>query len=318
MAIDMESLQERYPIPVAANLAIACIAVGASLFCLWWASHAEPWWGLALAAYIFSFTNNTVFSLHHEAVHRSFHPNRTINEAAGTLFSAFFPTIFSIQRISHLGHHRRNRTDQELYDYYLPGQSWLLKSYWIYCLLTGFYWAIIPLACLVYMIWPWAFRSRWFQEGPARWWGFRPFVIDIGSAAIGRIWLQGLFSLIFQIAVFLALDLSLGAWLICYWAFGLNWSSVQYTDHAGSPRDVIEGAWNLRFWKITQALFLNYNLHLAHHREPGISWIHLPDRVRSDDPSPSFWGIYLRLWLGARPAPDDDSPTPLPKHESPA
>ena len=29
---------------------------------------------------------------------------------------------------------------------------------------------------------------------------------------------------------------------LCYWAFGLNWSSVQYSDHAGSPRDVIEGA----------------------------------------------------------------------------
>ena len=88
---------------------------------------------------------------------------------------------------------------------------------------------------------------------------------------------------------------------------------MQYTDHAGSRRDVVEGAWNLKVWAITQALFLNYNLHLAHHRKPGISWIHLPLLVRPDDAYPSFWSIYLRLWLGARAAPEGLGPQPLPK-----
>jgi fatty acid desaturase len=52
-----------------------------------------------------------------------------------------------------------------------------------------------------------------------------------------------------------------------------------------------------------QALFLNYNLHLAHHREPAVPWIHLPGRVRPADASPSFWSVYRRLWQGAQPAP---------------
>ena len=70
---------------------------------------------------------------------------------------------------AHLGHHRRNRTDLELFDYYLPHQSRWLKTYWLYCLLTGFYWSIIPVAGLVYLLMPWAFSARWFQAGPARW-----------------------------------------------------------------------------------------------------------------------------------------------------
>ncbi len=126
-----------------------------------------------------------------------------------------------------------------------------------------------------------------------------------------QVWPQGLFTLALQVALFLALDLSLWGWLAAYWAFGLNWSSVQYTDHAGSPRDVIEGAWNLAFTPPAQALFLNYNLHLAHHRDPSVPWIHLPGRVRPDDPRPGFWPIYLRLFLGARRAPPGPGPAPL-------
>ena len=54
---------------------------------------------------------------------------------------------------------------------------------------------------------------------------------------------------------------------------------------------------------MTQYLFLNYNLHLAHHREPQVPWIHLPHRVRPEDAEPSFWSIYWKLWLGPQPAP---------------
>ncbi|TXT37637.1 MAG: fatty acid desaturase, partial [Comamonadaceae bacterium] len=151
-----------YPIPGHKNLLIALSAAAVSIACLWVASHTSQWWWMLVAAVVFSYTNNTLFSLHHEAAHRVFHPNPRVNDVAGTLLAGFFPTIFSIQRISHLGHHRRNRTDEELYDYYLPHQSWLLKTYWIYCLLTGFYWAIIPVAALLYVIWPWAFQSKWF------------------------------------------------------------------------------------------------------------------------------------------------------------
>src|SRR6185295_10579495 len=139
--------------------------------------------------------------------------NRRINESTGVLFAAFFPTAFTIQRVSHFGHHRRNRTDQELYDYYLPHQSRWLKTYWIYCLLTGFYWAIIPVAGFIYLLCPFAFRSRAFQRGPAKWWGFQEFVRDIAVEPIMRIWPEALFTLAVQILLWRALDLDWIGWL---------------------------------------------------------------------------------------------------------
>jgi fatty acid desaturase len=305
---------ETLPIPARLNIAIAASAIVVAIACLWLASHSPHWIILLGAACVFSFANNTIFSLLHECVHGSFHPNRHVNESAGVLFAAFFPTAFTIQRVSHFGHHRRNRTDLELYDYYLPHQSRWLKTYWIYCLLTGFYWAIIPVAGLVYLACPFIFRSRAFQNGPAKWWGFGEYVRDIAAEPIGRVWSEAAFTVAFQIAAWHALDLDWIGLLACYWAFGLNWSSLQYTDHAWSPRDLHEGAWNLRFWPMTQAIFLNYNLHLVHHRRPDIAWYYLPRFVSAADPNPSFWSIYLSLWGGARAAPRDDADAALLPH----
>lgn len=301
------------PLPIAAglNAGIAAAAITVAVACLWLAAHAPHWSVLVVAAVAFSFANNTIFSLLHECVHGSFHPNRRVNACAGVLFAAFFPTAFAIQRVSHLGHHRRNRSDLELYDYYLPHQSRWLKTYWIYCLLSGFYWAIIPVAVSLYLVCPFLFRSHAFQEGPARWWGFREFVRDIAAEPIRQVWPQAAFTALVQLALCYGLGLDWVAWLACYWAFGLNWSSLQYTDHAWSPRDVHEGAWNLRFWAPTQAIFLNYNLHLVHHRRPDIPWNHLPRFVATADPRPSFWSIYWSLWGGARPAPGHQHTPPV-------
>lgn len=297
---------EPLAIPVWLNIGIGTAAAAVAIACLWLASHAPHWSVLVGAACVFSFANNTIFSLLHECAHGSFHPNRGVNDGAGVLFAAFFPTAFTIQRVSHFGHHRRNRTDLELYDYFLPHQSRWLKTYWIYCLLTGFYWAIIPVAGLTYLACPFIFRSRAFQNGPAKWWSFEEFVRDVADEPIGRVWPEAAFTFAFQIGLWLAFDLDWLGWIACYWAFGLNWSSLQYADHAWSPRDVKEGAWNLRFWPATQAIFLNYNLHLVHHRQPDIPWVHLPRFVSAADPKPSFWSIYWSLWGGARAAPFDE------------
>jgi fatty acid desaturase len=300
-------------VPWRLNLAIAASAISVAVSSLWIAARTSELAALLVAMVLFAAANNTLFCLLHECVHGTFHPSRAWNDGAGRLLAAFFPTSFTIQRVSHLGHHRRNRTDLELYDYYLPHQSRWLKSYWIYCLLTGFYWSIIPVAGLVYLACPFAFRSRWFREGPARLWGFEEFVKDISEQPIARVWPEALFTLSFQVMLWRVLGLGWASWLACYWSFGLLWSSLQYTDHAWSPRDVYEGAWNLRVWPMARAVLLNYNLHLVHHRRPEIPWIHLPRFVKPEDPAPTFSSIYFRLWLGAAPAPPGAGPLPLPR-----
>ncbi len=304
-------LAKNQPIPTNFNLVIAATSVTTCVVMLYTASHASHWGYILASAMVFALINNTVFSLLHEAVHGVFHRNRMINYGVGLVFSALFPTSFTIQKVSHLGHHKRNRTDLELYDYYLPNQSRWLKTYWLYCLLTGFYWSIIPIACILYLVFPGTFSFKWFQRGPARWWGFEPFVKDIADQPLLRIWLELLFVLCFQVLLWLSLDLKFVGWLSCYWAFALVWSAMQYVIHAWTIRNVENGAWNLRINPVSRLIFLNYTCHLAHHKFPQIPWIYLTDYVLQNEERPTFWKIYFSLWGGARPAPPGPGPEPL-------
>ena len=94
-------------------LALSAAATGALL---WLASYGA-WWLALCAAVAFAFVNNVPFALMHEAVHGVAAATPRRNTILGFLASCMFPTSFSLQRIAHLGHHARNRTDKELYDY---------------------------------------------------------------------------------------------------------------------------------------------------------------------------------------------------------
>ncbi len=282
--------------------------MGASLCTLLWlASHAQSWWLVLAAAVAFSFLNNTAYSLMHEAVHRHLHPNPLVNEAAGRLLAAFFPTAFSLQRVFHLAHHRNNRTEHERFDYYRPGENRLIKFAQWYCILTGLYWLISPLFCLVYCLaadllrWRTLFGAKgdWFSRQTSA----QEFLDAVETVPVRTARLDILFSLAVQAALAWFLDLSLFGWCAAYAAFAVNWSSLQYTDHAFSPLDSHEGAWNLKVGPLSRLLFLNYHFHLVHHRDPSIAWIDLPRHARTEDPSPRFWTIYLRMWKGPRPVP---------------
>jgi len=302
---------ETYEIPEKRNIAIFMIALPATWGLLWIASHSSIGWAL-LAAWAFSLVNHTPFSLMHEAVHGVFSSNRLRNEIFGTLCSPALPTSFTLQKIAHLGHHRRNRTDEELYDYYLPSQSRAQRNFQVYAgNLLGFYWFSIPVSNLIYLVAPWLYTSRAFIEGPARQLGFEPYIRDIALHSRLKIWAECLYAFSYHVALFLLLDLTWQGWLLCYWAFALHWSALQYVDHAFSPRDVIHGAWNLKALPLTRGLALNYHYHLAHHCHPRAPWVYLPELVDPEQPQPTFWRIYFRLWGGARPAPPMGAPATL-------
>jgi fatty acid desaturase len=151
-----------YPIPERLNIVVFLVAVPATWALLRVASQESMAWAL-LAAWAFALVNHTPFSLMHEAVHGVFSPDRFRNDLFGTLCAPSLPTSFTLQRIAHLGHHRRNRTDQEIFDYYLPDQSRALRNFQLYSgNLLGFYWACIPLSNLIYLLAPWLYKSRAF------------------------------------------------------------------------------------------------------------------------------------------------------------
>jgi fatty acid desaturase len=287
-------------IPGALNVPLALAGYALAAWLLWLASHADSLWLVLAAALAFSYVGNTIFSLLHESVHGIFHRRPRVNDGFGMLSAAFFPTGFTFQRICHLGHHRRNRTDVELFDYYYPHENKFIKFYRLYCLLTGFYWLSVPTGCLVYLLFRDLFVSRSFRRlvEPT---GLGPMVEGLSDRPSRRIRLEIAFTIMFQVALVWVLDLSLLGWGICYAAFALNWCSLQYTDHAWTARDIRHGAWNLKVNKVVQYIFLNYHHHLAHHQYPKVPWIHLHRFVNFGSPRPSFLRIYLSLWKGPRP-----------------
>jgi fatty acid desaturase len=302
-----------WPIPARLNIALAVTAWTAAAGFLWLASHAEVWWHWLLACVGFALVNNTIFSLMHEAVHGVFHPERRANEAYGRVCAAFFPTGFIIQRVCHLGHHRRNRTDVELYDYCPPGTPMWLAGFRLFCLLGGFYWLSVPIACLLYAAG--VVQTRVFREKVAEFYGMRPMVEDVCKAPPRRVMAEILFSAAFQVVLFVSLDLNWAGWLACYWAFALVWCAVQYATHAWTPRDIRNGAWNLRVSGLTRALFLNYHYHLAHHQHPAAPWSALPDLIDATRPRPGWARIYWSLWLGPRHTTEPDPGNPTPELE---
>jgi fatty acid desaturase len=287
-------------IPGRLNVALALAAYAAAAGLLWLASHAGSLAVALLAAGAYSYVGNTIFSLLHESVHGIFHPRRGVNDAFGRVSAAFFPTGFTFQRVCHLGHHRRNRTDAELYDYVRPGQSRFLAWYRLYGLLLGFYWLAIPVGCLLYLA-----AGRLATAGPlrrvARPIGLEARLEDLERAPVTRTRLEILLTVAVQGALAWGLGLTPAGWLLCYGAFALNWCALQYTDHAWTVRDIRNGASNLRVSRVVQWVFLNYHHHLAHHQHPRVPWLHLHRFVDFAAPRPGFLGTYLSLWLGPRP-----------------
>jgi fatty acid desaturase len=288
-------------IPGTLNAALTLTVAAACCGLLWMASHASLWIALA-AAIAFSFVNNTMFSLLHESVHGIAHSNRLVNETLGRFAAAFFPTALSLQRVFHLAHHARNRTIEEQFDYIRPFDRPLLKRAQWYAILTGLYWVFVPLGGLAYLLVPSLF-TRVRSDDTATQTGAASMFAMLDKAPRTVIRLELLLTIAVQAALFYVLDLTIAGWLLCYGAFAVNWSSLQYTDHAFSALDVRDGAWNLRVNAITRLLFLNYHHHLAHHRHPHVPWIHLGRYVDAAERRPTFWSIYWQMWRGPRPLP---------------
>lgn len=291
-------------IPSKLNISIALIAMSSCLFILYLASHTDSYLHLALLMIGFGYLGNTVFSLLHEAVHANFHHNRKVNYVFGNFLAAFFPTGFTFQKRCHLNHHRNNRTEYELFETYHEGDNKVLRALMFYFVLTGVYWIFPLLGSLWLLINPSSMTGsklagkndyKLGRIGGASM--LRDFQ-NLTKSYVNRMRLEVVFMLLFQLSLFVFLGITFKAWILCYVSFAVLWSSLQYADHAYSPYDIRNGAWNLKVDPLTKAFFLNYHDHLAHHQHPHVSWIHLPKFIDPNFKQPTFLSIYLRMWRG--------------------
>ncbi len=288
------------PIPTRRNMVLLVSVTVINILLLYIASHGT-WWIMILAALAFSLTNNTMFSLLHESVHGTLAKNVTLNRLAGCVAACWFPTGWSVQQAFHLTHHRHNRSVTEQFDVLHPEDiRWLKYAQW-YSIFTGIYWLITVVGVVLYALTPRRLRycivdifgnQGNVQTSAESYIG----ILDSLPNAVAR--LEVLMAVFWHILLFFTIDLSLAGWLCCYGGFALMWSSLQYTDHAFSPLDRETGAWNLRVPTWLRRAFLNYHLHLAHHQNPQVPWLYLPDYATD---GPRFSQVWLACWRGPRP-----------------
>lgn len=237
----------------------------------------------ALIVVAISCTSNSLFSLFHEAIHRSLAPTTrlpliglSMNDLLGRALGICFGSPFDFVGTAHVTHHSVNRTPDEhveVYDEPITAdkrRSFVIGYYFF--LLGGLYKAelIVPmLFCLprhivqpkitgVFQADPMASQVlRRIFRSPYH---LRAIRIDaciilatIATSAVlyGRYWW------------ILAIHFAIRAFLISF---------LDYLYHYGSPLGDRLHGYNLRLPRWLSPVILNFNYHGIHHRFPALPW----------------------------------------------
>lgn len=295
----MRRARSAYPIPAALNVTILALQLIAIAGCLYAAGRADRAAGMLAVAGAFAVIMNSVYALIHEAEHGMLFDRRALNDGAGVLMALFFPAPFHLLRQGHLGHHQRNRSDDEAFDFYFDGEHPVWKWMQLYGTITGFYWLMVVLSNLVVLVFPFVLKREFFEfDRPSA-----AFMDALNPRYNRPIRLEAAGVIALHSGVVWFAGIPVANYLVMYAAFGFSWSAMQYVHHFGTTRHVLEGARNLWIAAPIDALWLNHNWHLTHHKHPTVPWIHLPALGRRENPERGFllWH-YLRMWRGPRRA----------------
>jgi fatty acid desaturase len=286
-----------HPIPSRLNAAIALAQAGAVLGCLWAAGRVGSWWAVALLAAVFAALMNSVYSVIHEAEHGILLKDRRANDLAGAAAALLFPAPFHLIRQGHLGHHLRNRSDDEAFDFYFDGEHPLWKRAQLYGILTGFYWLTVALSNVVVLVWPFVLKRRHFEfDRPSA-----AFMDALNPRYLPLIRLQAALAILLHVCLKVALEVPAARYAALYAAWGFSWSALQYVHHFGTERHVTRGARNLWIGQPLDLLWLNHNWHRTHHEHPTVPWPYLPELGRRCGGEREFLPrAYLRMWRGPR------------------
>lgn len=292
------------PIPQRLNATIVLLQLAAIFVCFFGVSRVHGVWSILGISLLFGILMNSVYSIIHEAEHAMLFNNPKWNESIGVVMALFFPAPFHLIRQGHIGHHMRNRSDDEAFDLYFDGDNrvwrWMV---WI-GILTGFYYLVVVISNVLAVFAPFIFDRRHFKIE-------RTIAVDRPSAAFFEafnpkylrwIWFEGLAACVLHTAIVWGLRIPLLHYLSLYAAFGFMWSAMQYVHHYGTERHVTRGARNLFIFAPIDAVWLNHNWHRAHHEHPTVPWVYLPAIADEDrETDRGFLPLaYLKMWRGPR------------------
>ena len=283
-------------IPARLNLAIAAAQLAAMLALLWAAGRATSWWTVALLALGYGIVMNSAYAMLHEAEHGILHPRRAVNDAVGTVLALFFPAPFHLIRQRHIGHHIRNRSDDEAFDLYFENESRFWKCVQLYGTLTGLFWVLIFLTNVVVLFVPsLAVPARINRTTDA-------FLESLNPRYRRIIQLEALAVVALHAGLLWAWHIPLAHYFTVMFGFGFIWSAMQYAHHYGTERDVLKGARNLRTFRLLDIMWLNHNWHRNHHAQPTVPWLYLPLLDAAPEPRGSLLAAYGKMWRGPQPA----------------
>ncbi len=287
---------ESYPIPSKLNLLLSSILI-ATLLALLWAAGRVPGWWLPAIALGYGLIMKSAYAMLHEAEHGILHIRPGINNLVGVILALFFPAPFHMIRQGHLGHHLRNRSDDEAFDFYFEGENQLWKKLQLYGILTGGFWVVIFLSNIVTVFWPGFLKPRNFSfDRPTE-----AFLQSLNKRFLTIVWIESVVALLLHAFLIWFWEIPVLNWFISLSGFGILWSAMQYVHHFGTDRDVITGALDLKTWKWLDALWLNHNWHLRHHRQPTIPWIYLPFLDEGEiGQRGNLVAAYIRMWRGPK------------------
>lgn len=282
-----------FPIPDRLNAALVILTSALLAATMAIGATARNPWLLGASVLLFTLFFQSNFALFHEAAHAKLQSRAERNRALGLVCGLWFGMSTTMFALTHAGHHRKNRTDSEMFDLYYAGDSRARKCVIWYGMLLGLYYWTIPPANLILLLFPRLYRrfaERWhLTEGVFQETARTVMVIRAEIAAV----------LLFPAAL-VALGVPPLRLLLFYGAAGLLWSTTQYLEHAYSPRSIADGAFNLRAPDFYSWLNLHRELDLNHHRHPDEPWLHLPRLSPTDENRRSYVRHYASQWRGPR------------------
>lgn len=267
-------------IPAALNLSLAGMHLLMSLYLLFFLPifllPLNPWWALTLVP--IAALSNPFWSLIHEAVHDMFHPSSRINKAAGRVLSVFFGSPWRVLRLSHLLHHKLNRTPLEGTELYDAGESTRIKAG------VGYYFQILGGLYLLEIISPLPFflprrLLRLLERRFTKREDLSGMLVKglMQGESVREMRVDGIaIAALFGLSAFcygehwrlLAMALVARAFLISF---------LDNVYHYRTPVNDVFYANNLWLPGLLASALLHFNIHGIHHRNPAIPWIRLPE-----------------------------------------
>lgn len=285
-----------YAIPQRNNYGLAALHLCLNLFQLFilprYLLPRSLWWGVSIIP--IAAMNNPFWALIHEAIHDLLHSSPRVNLALGRLLAIFFGSPFHILRLTHLSHHKFNRSPLEKgTEIYNPREVSKLTAslkYFFY-ILCGLYLLEVFSTSLFFL------PRQMFRR-------MRRRVMEKGNSQ--ERWLVNKFTDVKRLreirldGVAICLVFALSA--LCYrehWpllaallmarTFLISFMDNVY--HYSTPLNVTISGHNLFVPRIFSSLLLHFNLHRVHHTHPNVPWKSLPEAFarQSDQFDHSLW-----------------------------